>query len=160
MALHQEPWFIYKQYNHMGKPLSSTATCSYSNMSKCQGLSWYGVVSVPLARVTCTSVAPLMPWSTLRLREHMLPSKWQLFQGYPCIFQQGNAKQHSAHIAKAWLWKRRVLDWSAYIPDLSPIQNVSYKWRPCAVAHLKTWCLQSLKSLLRAGKRNGNFTKW
>ncbi len=32
-----------------------------SNKSKSQGLSWYGVVSVPLAKVTCTSVmAPLM----------------------------------------------------------------------------------------------------
>ncbi len=41
-----------------------------SNKSKSQGLSWYGVVSVPLAKVTCTSVmAPLMLkstfWSTI-----------------------------------------------------------------------------------------------
>ncbi len=36
-----------------------------SNKSKSQGLSWYGVVSVPLAKVTCTSVmAPLMLKST------------------------------------------------------------------------------------------------
>ncbi len=36
-----------------------------SNKSKSQGLSWYGVVSVPLAKVTCTSVmAPLMQKST------------------------------------------------------------------------------------------------
>ncbi len=34
---------------------------------KSQGLSWYGVVSVPLAKVTCTSVmAPLMLKSTWR----------------------------------------------------------------------------------------------
>ncbi len=38
-----------------------------SNKSKSQGLSWYGVVSVPLAKVTCTSVmAPLMQKSTSR----------------------------------------------------------------------------------------------
>ncbi len=38
-----------------------------SNKSKSQGLSWYGVVSVPLAKVTCTSVmAPLMLKSTWR----------------------------------------------------------------------------------------------
>ncbi len=38
-----------------------------SNKSKSQGLSWYGVVSVPLAKVTCTSVmAPLMLKSTYR----------------------------------------------------------------------------------------------
>ncbi len=36
-----------------------------SNKSKSQGLSWYGVVSVPLAKVTCTSVmAPLILKST------------------------------------------------------------------------------------------------
>ncbi len=36
-----------------------------SNKSKSQGLSWYGVVSVPLAKVTCTSeMAPLMLKST------------------------------------------------------------------------------------------------
>ena len=36
-----------------------------SNKSKSQGLSWYGVVSVPLAKVTCTSVmSPLMLKST------------------------------------------------------------------------------------------------
>src|SRR4029434_7855463 len=35
-----------------------------SNKSQSQGLSWYGVVSVPLANVTYTSViAPLMPKS-------------------------------------------------------------------------------------------------
>ncbi len=36
-----------------------------SNKSKSQDLSWYGVVSVPLTKVTCTSVmAPLMLKST------------------------------------------------------------------------------------------------
>ncbi len=28
----------------------------------------------------------------------MLPSRRHLFQGRPCIFQQDNAKPHSAHI--------------------------------------------------------------
>ena len=38
-----------------------------SKKSKSQGLSWYGVVTVPLAKVTYTSVmAPLMPKSTYR----------------------------------------------------------------------------------------------
>src|SRR4029434_4929987 len=38
-----------------------------SNKSKSQGLSWYWVVSVPLAKVTYTSVmAPLMAKSTYR----------------------------------------------------------------------------------------------
>ncbi len=44
------------------KRITQTVT---SNKSKSQGLSWYGVVSVPLAKVTCTSVmAPLMLKST------------------------------------------------------------------------------------------------
>ncbi len=56
--------------------------------------SWYGVVSVPLAKVTCTSVmAPLMLKEILE--HNMLPSRRHLFQGRPCIFQQDNAKPHS-----------------------------------------------------------------
>ncbi len=96
-------------------------------------------------------------------------SKRHLFQGRPCIFQQDNAKPHSAHITKSWLRRKRVrvLDWPACSPDLSPIENVwrilKHKMRqrrPRTVAHLKTccrkngtklhlkhfitWCLQSL----------------
>ncbi len=122
-----------------------------SNKSKSQGLSWYGVVSVPLAKVTCTSVmAPLMLKSTEILEHNMLPSRRHLFQGRPCIFQQDNAKPHSAHITKSWLRRKRVrvLDWPACSPDLSPIENVwrilkrkMRQRRPRTVAHLKT-CLQ------------------
>ena len=39
------------------------------------------------------------------LEQHMLPSRRHPFQGSPCIFQQDNAKPHSAHISKAWLRK-------------------------------------------------------
>ncbi len=80
----------------------------------------------------------------------MLPSRRHLFQGRPCIFQQDNAKPHSAHITKSWLRRKRVwvLDWPACSPDLSPIENVwrilkrkMRQRRPRTVAHLKT-CLQ------------------
>ena len=109
-----------------------------SNKSESQGLSWYGVVSVPLAKVTYTSVmAPLMPKSTEILEQHMLPS-------------------------------RRVLDWPACSPDspienVWRILKCKMRQRsPRTVAHLKTclqeewdkvtpetltqitWCLQSL----------------
>ena len=49
------------------------------------------------------------------LEQHMLPLRIHPFQGSPCIFQQDNAKPHSAHISKAWLRKKgvRVLDWPA-----------------------------------------------
>ncbi len=49
------------------------------------------------------------------LEQHMLPSRWHLFQGRPCVFQQDNAKPHTAYITTAWL---------ACSPALSPIENI------------------------------------
>ena len=62
------------------------------------------------------------------LEQHMLPSKQRIFHGCPCLFQQDNAKPHSARVTTAWLRSKRVrvLDWPACSPDLSPIENV---WR-------------------------------
>ncbi len=154
---------------------------------KARVLSWYGVVSVPLAKVTCTFCdGTINAEKYIEILEHnMLPSRRHLFQGRPCIFQQDNAKPHSAHITKPWLRRKRVrvLDWPACSPDLSPIENVwrilkrkMRQRRPRTVAHLKT-CLQEEwdkitpetlhhlvssvpKRLLSVVKRNGNITKW
>ncbi len=37
------------------------------------------------------------------LEQHMLPSRRCLFQGKPCVFQQDNAKSHTAAITTTWL---------------------------------------------------------
>ncbi len=53
------------------------------------------------------------------LEQHMLPSRWP-------VFQQDNTKLHTAAITTNWIHSRRVwvLNWPAYSPDLSPIENI------------------------------------
>ena len=115
----------------------------------------------------------------------MMPSKRRLFHGRPGLFQEDNAKPHSARVTTAWLHSKRVreLDWPACSSDLSPIENV---WRimkrkiaqrrPRTVEQLKLYIkqewerippenLQKLvssvpKRLLNVIKRKGDVTKW
>lgn len=81
------------------------------------------------------------------LEQAMMPSKRRLFGQRQCIFQQDNAKPHTARITSAWLARHRIrlLDW----PACSPIENV---WRiikrklrqrrPRTVEQLKTYIQQ------------------
>ncbi len=77
------------------------------------------------------------------LEQHMLPSRWRLFQ-------QDNAKPHTAAITTAWLRSRRVrvLKWPACSPDLSTIENIWHiiKWK---IHQRRPWSLQQLETYIR-----------
>ncbi len=77
------------------------------------------------------------------LEQHMLPSRQR-------VFQQDNAKPHTAAITTVWLRSRRVrvLNWPACSPDLSPIENIWHiikrkiRQRPRTLQQLETYIRQ------------------
>lgn len=86
--------------------------------------SWYGVGPlIPIhGSVTAASY-------TETLQRHLLPA----LEGFPGIsdrgrplFQQDNARPHTAKLTKRFLTENhvRVVDWPAQSPDLNPIENV------------------------------------
>ncbi len=69
------------------------------------------------------------------LEQHMLPSRWQ-------VFQQDNAKPHSAAITTAWLCSRRVwvLNWPACICRI--IKRKIRQRQPQTLQQLETYIRQ------------------
>ena len=84
------------------------------------------------------------------VEQHMLPSKQRLFHGRPCLFQQDNAKPHSARVTTTWLRSKivRELGLPAYSPDLSPIENV---WRimKCKIRLRRPRTVEQLKLYIK-----------
>ena len=91
------------------------------------------------------------------LERHMRPSTRQLFPGTPCLFQQNNARPHSARVTTAWLRRLRVLDWAACSLALSPIENVlpHYEKENQTIASTDCWAAQVLYT-----PRMGNYWNW
>ena len=110
-----------------------------------QHLWWYGGVLVTMASwVTCTSVnAPLMLRCTYRFWSNMCCHGWQcLFQRRPCLFQQDNARPHSARVTTVWLRSKRVrvLACLHSRPVSNQVQNMTTE--PWIVKQLKSYIKQ------------------
>ncbi len=64
------------------------------------------------------------------LEQHMLPSRWRLFQGRPCVLQQDNAKPHTAAITTAWLRSNKSPG-----AELTCLQSRSFTYREHLAHH-------------------------
>ncbi len=92
------------------------------------------------------------------LEHNMLPSRRHLFQGRPCIFQQDNAKPHSAHITSPGCGEEGTGTWLACLQS-RPVSN-----REC-VAHFEAQYATTktpvlLPTLRLVCRKNGTKYTW
>ena len=85
------------------------------------------------------------------LEKHMMPSKRRLFHGRPCLFQEDNAKPHSAHVTTAQRRPRTVEQLKLYIKQ---------EWERIPPENLQKLVSSVPKCLLNVIKRKSNVTKW
>ncbi|GFV94019.1 DDE_3 domain-containing protein [Trichonephila clavipes] len=80
------------------------------------------------------------------LRPHVGPFLNGTFPG--AIFQQDNARPHTARVAQDFLRHFQTLPWPARSPDLSPVELVWDQLKPqmplCHSVHDLEWAVQNL----------------
>lgn len=84
----------------------------------------------------------------------MLPSKGRHFQGHPCLFQQDNAKPHSACITTVW-----------HIMKCKPrtfvhLSDIKQEWKRIPPTKLQQLVSSVPKCLLIVVQRKGYITQW
>ncbi len=107
-----------------------TFQCVISVQFKSQHLWWYGCISAYKCiryGLACFG-RHYECWEVYKgLEQHMLPSRRRLFQGSPCVFQQDNAKPHTAAITPTWLQSLGA--------ELACLQSRSFTYREHLAHH-------------------------